>query len=41
MQLRKSKQRKIGIQQNKTSLAQSPFMTLGQETMWAYDKSWQ
>jgi len=30
----KSKQRKT--QQNKTSLVQSPFMTLGQETRWAY-----
>jgi len=29
----KSKQRKI--QQNKTTLVQSPFTTLGQETRWA------
>ena len=31
---RKSKQRKT--QQNKTSVVQSPHMTLGQETIWAY-----
>ena len=33
-QPRKSKQHKI--QHNKTSLVQSPFTTLGQETRWAY-----
>jgi len=34
MQIRKSKQPKI--QQNKTTLVQLPFTTLGQETRWAY-----
>jgi len=34
IQIRKSKQPKI--QQNKTTLVQSPLTTLGQETRWAY-----
>jgi len=31
-----SKKQTMQIQENKTTLVQSPFTTLGQETRWAY-----
>jgi len=35
----KSEKKQHKKQQNKTSLVQSPFTTLGQKTRWAYSKN--